>query len=76
MSLHILFNVLLFPDAILYNHPQSNVAEIHSIMGKYLRMAPNRKGGAGAGACIMDITVQVAEKDNDDDAAVDIEPDD
>ena len=45
-----LADALDFVDVVLCNHPEATSSEIHQIMGRYLKMAPHRHGGAGKGA--------------------------
>ena len=54
----------MFTDAVLCQHADATVAEIHKVMADHLKQAPHRSGGAGKG-CHLTVNAQAEEDLND-----------
>ena len=52
----------MFTDAVLYQHADATVTEIHKAIADHLKQAPHRSGGAGKG-CHLKANAEESEED-------------
>jgi hypothetical protein len=55
----------IISDCVILSHADAKILAIHQVTDNYFKIAPNRTGGAGAGATLL-------ERDNG--SASDVEP--